>query len=240
MELNFTNTDGYNLNFDGNTFNITDGTHSNSYVSMPNVTSTNNTVNISGNPDLSNAYIYSNYFGDAGTASGNTLNFYSSGVTAKNIYDFDTLNFHIPDEISSGATMLTLTDGSTNIENTAVTAYIGGGSTLATGDYVNLISNSNGLSSSPASTNVQFAEGVSLIYDANISNDGNNLVMTLGDAVLNEDSKAAAQGIDSASEVIASGTDRIMDWLPPEELEEAVTDTNADTDNSEDLNAATG
>ena len=240
LELNITNANNYNLNFDGNTFTINGGTHSNSYISMPNVTSTNNTVNISGNPDLSNAYIYSNYFGDAGTASGNTLNFYSRGVTAKNIYDFDNLNFHIPEESSSGDTMLTLTNGSTNIENTAVTAYIGGGSTLATGDYINLISNSNGLSGSPASTNVKFAEGVSLIYDANISNNGNNLVMSLGDAIINEDSKAAAQSINGASEVVASGTDRIVDWLPPEELEEAVVDANADGDNSENIAAATG
>ena len=239
LELNITNTNNYNLNFDSNTFTINGGTHSNSYISMPNVTSTNNTVNISGNPDLSNAYIYSNYFGDAGTASGNTLNFYSSGVTAKNIYGFDNLNFHIPDEMSSGGTMLTLTNGSTNIENKAVTAYIGGGSTLATGDYVNLISNSNGLNGSPASTNVQFAEGVSLLYDANISNDGNNLVMTLGDAIINEDSKAAAQAVDSAGEVIASGTERIIDWLPPEELEEAIVDANSENATSEDMNAAT-
>ena len=135
--------------------------------------------------------------------------------------------------------MLTLTNGATNIENNAVTAYIGGGSTLATGDYVNLISNSNGLNGSPASTNVQIAEGVSLLYDANISNDGNNLVMTLGDAIINEDSKAAAQAVDSAGEVIASGTERIIDWLPPEELEEAIVDANSENATSEDMNAAT-
>lgn len=235
LELNFSNADSYNLNFDGNTFTINGGTHSNSYISMPNVTSTNNTVNILGAPNLSDAYIYSNYFGDAGTTSGNTLNIYSSGLTAKNIYGFDNLNFYIPDDSSSGETILTLTDGQTNIENSNVTAYIGGGSTLATGDYINLISNSNGLSGSPGSSDVKFAEGVSLIYDTNISTDGNNLVMTLGDAIINEDSKAAAQALDSSSENIARGTDRIVDWLPPEELQEAVADKvaeNEEVDNS--------
>ena len=228
LELNFSNADDYQLNFDSNTFTINGGTHSNSYISMPNVTSTNNTVNISGSPDLSDFYIYSNYFGDAGTTSGNTLNLYSSGLTAKNIYGFENLNFRIPEDTTSGVTMLTLTDGSTSIDNTAITAYISGGSTLSTGDYVNLISNSNGLTGSPSSSNVKFAEGVTLLYDANISNDGNNWVMTLGDAIVNEDSKAAAQALDNTNDVVASGTERIMDWLPPEELEEAVADANAD------------
>ena len=228
LELNFINADNYKLNFDGNTFNISGGKHSNSYISMPNVTSTNNTVNISNSPDLSGAYIYSNYFGDAGTTSGNTLNIYSSGLTAKNIYGFDKFNFHIPTETTSGSTILTLTNGTTNIDNSNITAYISGGSILSTGDYVNLFSNSNGLTGSPGSSNVKFAEGVTLLYDANISNDGNNLIMTLGNAIVNEDSKAASQTLNSTNEVVASGTERIMDWLPPEELEEAVADANSD------------
>ena len=241
LELNFSNADGYKLNFDGNTFTINGGTHSNSYISMPNVTSTNNTVNILGAPNLSDAYIYSNYFGDAGTTSGNTLNIYSSGLTAKNIYGFDNLNFHIPENSRSGETILTLTDGKTNIENSNVTAYIGGGSTLSTGDYINLISNSNGLSGSPGSSNVRFAEGVTLLYDANILNDGNNLVMTLGNMLLNEDSKTAAQALTNTSENIARGTDRITDWLPPEELEEAVADKAAEnSDDNSDNNAMMG
>ena len=227
-ELNIYDAENYKFNFDSNTFTINGGTHSNSYVSMPNVTSTNNTVNILGAPNLSDAYIYSNYFGDAGTTSGNNLNIYSSGLTAKNIYGFENLNFYLPESSKSGDTILTLTDGTTNIENNNAMAYISGGSTLATGDYVNLISNSNGLSGSLNSSGVKFAEGVSLIYDANITNDGNNLVMTLGNAVVNEDSKAVAQSVDGANDVVASGTERILDWLPPEELEEAVADANAD------------
>ncbi len=227
--LNLREADSYNLSFEGNTFTINGGTHSNSYVSMPNATSTNNTFNISGNPDLSNAYIYSNYFGDVKNASGNTLNIYSTGISAQNIYGFDNLNFHIPDGATSGDTMLTLTNGSTSIEGNAITAYVGGGSTLTTGDYVNLLSNSNGLSGTPSSSNVSFAEGVSLLYDANITSDGNNLIMTLGDARVNEDSKAAAQSIDNASANISRGTDRVIDWLPPEELEEAVAEGDDDT-----------
>ncbi len=238
LELNISNASDYKLNFDGNTFTINGGKHSNSYVSMPNAISTNNTVNIFGNPDLSGAYIYSNYFGDAGTTSGNTLNIYSSGLTAKNIYGFDNLNFHIPSNTTSRNTILTLTDSSgTNIGNSAITAYVGADSLLKTGDYVNLLSNSNGITGSPSSSNVKFAEGVSLIYDANITNNGNNLVMTLGNAVVNEDSKAAAQSVANANESVSRGTDRIMDWLPLEELEEAATDANADND---DKSAVTG
>ena len=240
IDFNISNAENYKFNFDGNTFTINGGTHGNSYVSMPNVTSTNNTVNISGAPNLSNAYIYSNYFGDAGTVSGNTLNIYSKDLTAKNIYGFENLNFHLPESTVNGDTILTLTDGATNIANNNVTAYIGGGSTLATGDSVNLLSNSNGLSGSLNSSGVKFAEGVSLIYDANITNDGNNLVMTLGDAVVNEDSKAVAQGIDGANDVVASGTERVLDWLPPEELEEAVADANADSADNADAGAIAG
>ena len=237
LGLNISDADSHNFNFNGNTFNITDGVHSNSYTSMANSVSTNNTVNIYGTPDLSGAYIYSNYFGDAGTTSGNTLNLYSSGLSAKNIYGFENLNFYVPESSKSGDTMLTLTDGTTNISDSNIVAYISGGSTLATGDYVNLLSNSNGFSGSPNSSNVKFAEGVSLIYDTNISNDGNNLVMTLGDAIVNNDSQAASQSVENTKEAISRGTDRIIDWLPPEELDEIVAEVRGD---DVDTSAITG
>ena len=46
----------------------------------------------------------------------------------------------------------------------------------------------------------------------------------MGDAKINENTKSFSQGVLNTSVTLSRGTDRIIDWLPPEELDEAITD----------------
>lgn len=214
----------YSGEISGNTFNISGGTFANEYIELFNATAKNNTVTISGAPDLSNAYIYGGILGDVDTASGNVLNFNSSGLTARNIYDFDEINFNIPSSVTNGETLLTLTEKNTDLSSSKVTANISGGTALNPGDTVNLITNANGLTSSGSNT-LNIAEGSTLTYNnSTIAGDGNNLVLTLGEAAVNESTKTFAQGVLNTGSTLSRGTNRIIDWLPPEELAEAVAD----------------
>ena len=214
----------YSGEISNNNFSINGGTFSNEYTEFSHVTAQNNIFNISGTPDISGAYIYGGLLGDVENSSGNILNFNSSGLTAKNIYDFDTINFNIPNGVTNGATLLTLTEKNTDLSNTTVNANVSGGTSLNSGDKVNLISNANGLTSS-GENNLNIAEGSTLTYEnSTITDDGNNLILTLGSATVNEKTRAFSQGVMNTGGTISRGTDRIIDWLPPEELEEAIAD----------------
>ena len=226
LNLNFSDAVSYTGNVTNNTLSINGGTFSNSYNSISAGSASGNTFNISGSPDISNAYIYGGLLGDFANASGNTLTVGGIGLTAKNIYDFDTLNFNLPSSTSNGGTVLTLTDGATDISNASVNAVIAGGTTLTTGNTVNLISNSNGVNSSGASFGSKFAEGVTVTYDSEITATDNGLVLTIGNPHVEEQTKALNQGVLDSSKVVARGTERIIDWLPPEEFDDAMADGN--------------
>lgn len=228
FSLNMYDTNNYNGSITDNTFSITGGTFANAYNVMPNVTATGNTFNISGTPDISNAYIYAGLFGDAGSSSDNTLNFKSVGLSAKNIYDFSNLNFYLPSNTSAGNTALTLTEGSTDISNSAITAVVSGGTSLTTGDTVNLLTNNNGLNMSGASFDSKFAEGVTVTYDSQLEQNGNSLVLTVGDPKIEEQTRALSQGVLSAEGAVSRGTERILDWLPPEEFNDVMSEENSD------------
>ena len=214
----------YKGEISNNTFTINGGTYSNEYISLENAVSRNNTLTISGAPDISDAYLYGGILGVTGVSEGNILNVNTSNLTAKNIYDFDEINFNIPASATNGETLLTLTEGSTDLSTATVNAQISGGSSLNPGDSVNLISNANGLTASDKNI-LNISEGSTLTYEnSTISDDGNNLILTLGDAKINESTKAFSQGVLNTASTLSRGTDRIIDWLPPEELDEAITD----------------
>ena len=207
-----------------NIFNINGGTYSNEYIELFNAVAKNNTLNISGAPDISEAYLYGGLIGDVSDSEGNILNINTADLKAKNIYDFDEINFNIPASVTNGATLLTLTDGSTDLSSAKVNAKISGDTSLNSGDTVNLISNENGLTTS-GENSLSIGEGSTLTYEnSKITEDGNNLILTLGDAKINESTKAFSQGVMNTAGTVSRGTDRIIDWLPPEELDEAVAD----------------
>lgn len=218
LEMNALNYSGAIAN---NIFSITGGTFANSYNNLSSAEVTGNTFEISGSPNISGAYIYAGFFGAADTASGNTLNYHSNGLSARNIYNFDTLNFYLPSGVSNGDTLLTLTDGETDLSGASINAYVDGGTGLNPGDSVNLIVNPNGLTTNGSGT-VTVDEGITLHYDGSVvAQDGDNLVLTLGTPSVEEKTKALSQGIVSADKTVARGTERVIDWLPPDEFEEA-------------------
>ena len=224
FQYNITDGNSYEGDFTDNNFEINGGTLINEYAEFLNSSATNNTVTISGTPDISDAYIFGGLIGDFENASGNTLNINTSGLTARNIYDFDTINFNIPSNVQSGDTILTLTDGEVNISNSSVNANITGNTALNSGDKINLIGTAENLNyGGEGSVNV--SEGSTLNYEnSTVAQDGNNLVLTLGDAKVNENTKAFAQGVLNTSGTLSRGTDRLIDWIPPEELDDAVAD----------------
>ena len=214
----------YSGEISNNTFNINGGTYSNELIKLENAVSRNNTLTISGAPDISDSYLYGGILGVTGVSEGNILNVNTSNLTAKNIYDFDTINFNVPSSVTNGETFLTLTEEPTYLSTATVNAQISGGTSLNPGDTVNLISNANGLTTS-GENSLSIAEGSTLTYEnSTISDDGNNLILTLGDAKINESTKAFSQGVLNTANTLSRGTDRIIDWLPPEEIDEAITD----------------
>lgn len=228
FSLKMYDTNNYNGDITNNTFSINGGVFSNAYNNMPLVNASGNNFNISGTPDITDAYIYGGFFGKAGTSSDNTLNFRATGLTAKNIYDFDNLNFYLPSYTSAGSTALTLTDGSTDISNSAITAVVAGGTDLTTGDKVNLLYNSNGLNTSGVTFDSRFAEGVTVTYDSDISSTNNALILTIGEPQVEEQTRALAQGVLSTEGVVSRGTERILDWLPPEEFDDVMSEENSE------------
>ncbi|MBQ7453662.1 MAG: hypothetical protein IJS69_01200, partial [Selenomonadaceae bacterium] len=114
-----------NGEFSGNTINISGGTiRGYLYGDTMNVAgiiagsgenARNNFINIWGNPSLEDTGI------DGGGKNGkNTLNLATS-ISTRNVSNFDALNFFIPASMTSGGTMLTLTDTSgTDLSGTAI------------------------------------------------------------------------------------------------------------------------
>jgi hypothetical protein len=102
---------------------------------------TDNTVTLSGTPDLSASTIHGGFSLDAGDVfTDNTLNlvWYSGNVVG--IKNFEYINFYISDSISNTDTILTVTN---QVDLTGVNINIAGiaaGSTLVVGESITLIS----------------------------------------------------------------------------------------------------
>lgn len=212
----------------GNTVNISGGTVSNIYggsVSAPNGTgqAINNTVTISGTPNLAAASLYGGYLvaGTAGEAfSGNTLNIKTTGLTVNNVYNFQYLNFYLPSTVSSGDTVMTVTGtadltGSSGRSSTVNVGINGSASPLKMGDTITLIdagtlvTNSN-LKSTASGTGMQ---GVTLLYHFDITKDNNKLLATVSTQnsssgpTVNERTKALSEGFVSGLGMVAQGAD---------------------------------
>ncbi|MBR4903750.1 MAG: autotransporter outer membrane beta-barrel domain-containing protein [Selenomonadaceae bacterium] len=219
LSLNVNNELSFGGSVRDNVLKINGGDFANSYLTLPNVTATNNTVEISGSPNLSNVYLYGGILGDVDNASGNTLNVNAVGITARNIYDFDNLNFNLPSSTKNGDTALTLTEGSTDISNRTVNAVVAGGTGLTTGDKITLLANGNGLDTSGVSMNSRFAEGVTLTYDTELTPTSNGIELTLGAARVEEQTRALNQGAVVSSGEISNATSQIMDSLKVEDFD---------------------
>ncbi len=176
----------------GNEINITGGTIQGNiyggYISESGNVK-DNTVNIYGNPDLSGASIYAARGGTSSTTSGNTLNFYTSGITARNIGGFQYINFIFPENYQKD-TILTLTGGEqTNLGDLSTVGFGSqGNSNIGAGDVINLIHNTGNTISINNNVNVtnnyhtKMSRGVSFDYDLDLvmSSDGRTLTGVVG------------------------------------------------------------
>ena len=162
---------------------------------------TDNTVEIKGSPDLIDAYLYGGWVDSdkGGISSNNTLKIRTTGITARNISGFQNLNFDLPEETHSGDTVLTLTEGKTNLVGTHLSIYVDGAAPIDKGSQLNLIVNQNGLdTTSEMSTNYALDDGTTAFegmthdsvmnrgavgYGLSLNNDGTNFTATVGDKV---------------------------------------------------------
>ena len=232
----------------GNVINISGGKINGVIYSgyTKNGTTADNKINISGNPDLSNANIYAGR-SDSGSTYGNSININTKNITAKNIGGFESLNYEFPSDLSNGDTILTLTNGSTDLSNTTININSAGGTDLHTGDTFTLLRNNNGITVSNVTNSGVISEGVSLDYGLSIpeiegtttsssssrsfierndeeSSSINNLTKITavvgelkGDGIKYPTEELVKPPVKSNIVLIDSGHDRIINWLPPED-----------------------
>ena len=210
-------------NANGNVINIHGGTFTDNiyggYV-RDSGTVQNNTINIFGG-DLSGANIIAAR--SSTTSFGNSINIYAKNIAAKNISGFESLNFYIPSGTQNSDTLLTLTNGETDLSSTTVNVNALGGS-LRTGDVINLLANTNGINISDVTNDGTIAQGISLDYGLTLgmNDDGTAYTATIGERLgngLKDQTKALTSAVADSASLLDSGTDRLLEWLPPESLE---------------------
>ncbi len=205
----------------GNNLNISGGTINGDVYGgwAPNGYARDNTLNVFDSPDLSNASLYAGKGMNDAAVSGNKLNIFTKGITTKNIYGFESLNFYLPSNTQNGDTILTLTDGATDLSKTTVNLNAFGGN-IHTGDTINLLTNQNGITVSDVQNDGTIAQGISLEYElANLglNADGTAYTATVGERIgtgLKDQTKALTSAVVDTASLMDSGTDRLMEWLP--------------------------
>jgi outer membrane autotransporter protein len=190
-----------------------------------NGSSINNTVTITGAPDLTGTTLYGGYIydgisstGNGDAFSGNTLNLHSSGLTMAGMANFEKLNFYLPVTMTSDQTMLTvtgtadLTDGASR-SSTVNVGIEGSSSPLQTGDQVILIDAGTLTTNSALNTtaNGSGMQGVTLKYEFDIMASGNQLLATVNSSgpKVNEQAKALPEGFLSGLALTNLGADLI-------------------------------
>lgn len=174
-----------------NSININGGTISGDVIAgevrypTTNSAVTGNSINLRNAPNLSNANLYGGLLGSTSNAADNNLNIYASKITAKNIEGFGGVNFFVPDSNlqDTSTPVLTLTSGSTNLELDTVGVQVPGNSDFHTGDTINLIYNSNGLTSSVSSYDTTITKGATGIYGLALTNNSTGLTGTIGNRI---------------------------------------------------------
>uniref|UniRef100_UPI003AF7E228 autotransporter outer membrane beta-barrel domain-containing protein n=1 Tax=Campylobacter hyointestinalis TaxID=198 RepID=UPI003AF7E228 len=186
---------------------------------------TNNTVNILGNPTFRTSTIF--YGGnkelfDGDIFTGNTLNIATKGLSAKNIANFEFINFYLPNNIAAGNTILNLSDTyKTDLSKSkiGVAMQSGANESLKVGDKVILIKNNNGGIISPNDpknhignpNNIHRLTTLTLsnIYDFDISSDPKSLYASLRSKKTNPSQKNILETGAGMLGIIGTNTDTI-------------------------------
>ena len=187
-------------------------------ATFPNIApATNNTVTISGSPVFGTGTgLYGGFaWGGADQRSGNTLNLHAP-ITVASAKNFENWNFYLPSTMAAGGTMLKVTSTADLGDKAKVNVGIDGASSpLQAGNTVKLI-DAGTLTGTLANTtaNGQGMQGVTLLYDFNLSTNGKQLLATVaGDvpnAVPNPKPKPGTSGASSPVPIPAgSGPARV-------------------------------
>lgn len=209
----------------GNVINIKGGTFNGNIYSGTSGTGNtvaDNVINIYGSPNLTNASLFA---ARGGNSSNNSINIYTKDITAKNIGGFENLNFYLPADVTNGTTILTLTDPSGTISDN-ITLFRNANENLNEGDTITLLTTTseNGLTFG-STNNASLAYGVSLEYPLNLTevlNDSGNVgslqatIGNLNNATLKDQTEEFTAPVIDEACLLDSGTDRLLEWLPPE------------------------
>ncbi len=196
---------GYDV-VSGNTVEVTGGTvNTDVYGGLSLYGQANdNTVTIkkgkNGNPKFGADTILGGAYKKAGNKYGggskdgknNTLNLHTTGLTVKNIENFDNLNFYIQPKTKANDTFITLTDkpykdekkkidhkANTDIRGAKIGVGVEGSSLLKVGDKVNLIKKKNGklLTDSSLSNHIKGMQGIAVSYDFKVKKEDNKTLI---------------------------------------------------------------
>lgn len=197
-----------------------------------NGSATGNSVTIAsrdGVDPLFDTVIYGGFSGNADkdVFSGNTLNIHTKNLTTVNVKNFEYYNFYLPEDISAGETVLTLTDKSgTDLSGSKINVgVVGSAPALQAGDKIYLFANKNGIKADAGLTYGKIQQGVSVIYDfgALVEDDGKKLSATVNSigstdgtggtggtgGKVTEQSKSPVETRAAASAVVNSGADNV-------------------------------
>ncbi|WP_159566522.1 autotransporter outer membrane beta-barrel domain-containing protein [Budvicia diplopodorum] len=153
----------------------------------------NNTVTVSGNPDLTLARLVGGYSYSGDDAfTGNTLNVREFQGTVEGIQNFQNYYFLLPASLANGDTMLSATTTPPDMTGATVNMDVAeGGTPLAKGDSVILISN---VQNSTANASAQGRKGLWLRYDFDLATVGPALTATVSRVQTNPQLKALSEG----------------------------------------------
>ena len=171
----------------------------------------NNTVNFNAGNVL--GVLYGGLINNAGALSvgkGNTLNVRGTGLTAKNIAAFNTVNFYTSPGNIKDTTLLTLNGGQqTDLSGTQINTTIHKDSEFALGDVVHLLANDATIKTDAATVITNPTQGAVIEYKGavRLSADGKNLDFTAASRSLTEQSKSLTETRAAAATLLNSGAD---------------------------------
>ena len=141
--------------------------------------------------------------------TGNKILLAAYGITAQNIYNFETWAFQVPATASS-STMLTLTDGSDgDLAGTKIELTADSNAALSTGQTIQLVSSKNALNYNGA-TSGTLHQGTALQYDYTLNNSTNSLSATLGQQSVNSETKSLVETREAQSAFLNRGADLLI------------------------------
>ena len=189
-----------------------------------------NKITIAGSPDLSNASIYGGD-GPAGAdfRTGNTLNIKTSGLIAKNIYNFDTINFTVASKVRPGETLLKLNGGDeTDLTDVAVSVTVEPRTdVLKKGDRIHLLKNDSNLVGEAKGEVDSIPYGNFVTYDFALDQTQTTLDLEVVNASTTPQAKSLSEGrtamlafVNQGAELIA---ERGMEAARQEALEGSLT-----------------